>query len=62
LNIYFYFKDPQEKEESLEQTDVLETATGTPSKKKNIIQQKNKEKNIQNKKNIKQQVSDRLIK
>jgi hypothetical protein len=54
--ILVVFKDSQKKEETLEQTDILEITTGTPSKKKHIIQQQNKQKNIEKKKNLNQQV------
>ncbi|CAF4295646.1 unnamed protein product, partial [Adineta steineri] len=43
---FWFIQDPQEKEDTLEQTDILEITTGTPSKRKSIIQQQNKQKKI----------------
>ncbi|CAF1523497.1 unnamed protein product, partial [Adineta steineri] len=48
---------PQEKEDTLEQTDILEITTGTPSKRKSIIQQQNKQKKMHKHKNIHQQLT-----
>ncbi|CAF3768117.1 unnamed protein product [Adineta steineri] len=54
---FWFIQDPQEKEDTLEQTDILEITTGTPSKRKSIIQQQNKQKKIHKHKNIHQQLT-----
>ncbi|CAF1105334.1 unnamed protein product [Rotaria sp. Silwood1] len=41
---FWFIKDNEEKQELMEQTDVLELTTGTPSNKKAAIEEANKEK------------------
>ena len=55
-NLDFLFKDYEEKEESLEETDILELTTGIPSDKKKKLEQSNKHKQIEKNQNLKQQV------
>ncbi len=46
----------EEKQELIEEIDILELATGSPSQKTNEIKEKEKEKSVEKKRNLSQQV------
>ncbi|CAF4372223.1 unnamed protein product, partial [Adineta steineri] len=49
---FWFIEDSETKHEIIEETDILEIATGSPSHKANDIKQKKQEKNIEQKENL----------
>ncbi|CAF1065734.1 unnamed protein product [Adineta steineri] len=57
---FWFIEDSETKHEIIEETDILEIATGSPSHKANDIKQKKQEKNIEQKENLCQQLTINL--